>query len=58
MVDSLDHYLERHPEFVDPLASGGVTLLTTGDAGPVDDTARVFWPDAPAFVSARAAVVL
>ena len=55
VADSLDHYLERHPEYVDAVEAAGVTLLTTGDAGRVDATARVFWPQAPAFRSAGAA---
>ena len=55
VADSLDHYLERHPEYVDAVEAAGVTLLTTGDAGRVDATARVFWPQAPAFLSAGAA---
>ena len=55
VADSLDHYLERHPEYVNAVEAAGVTLLTTGDAGRVDATARVFWPQAPAFLSAGAA---
>ena len=54
VADSLEHYLERHPEYVDPAEPGGVTVLTTGDARLVDATARVFWPDAPAFQFANA----
>ncbi len=53
VADSLDHYLERHPEYVDPLAAGGVRLLTSGDPADVDDTARVFWPEAPRFEATR-----
>jgi len=57
VADSLDHYLERHPAFVDPAATGSITLLTTGDPGRVGETARVFWPEAPGF-SATAACAL
>ncbi|CAN0315304.1 unnamed protein product [Phaeothamnion confervicola] len=49
VADSLDHYLERHPEFLPPREAGGVTLLTTGDPERVAQTARVFWNEAPAF---------
>ncbi len=55
VADSLDHYLERHPEYLDASETGGVTLLTTGDPQRVDGTARVFWPDAPAFRAAHSA---
>ena len=54
VADSLDHYLERHPGYVDPAAEGSVMLLTSGDPQRVDATARVFWPQAPAFRSASA----
>lgn len=50
VADSLDHYLERHPEYVTGGdARPGVRLLTTGDRERVGATARLFWPDAPAF---------
>jgi glutamate racemase len=54
VADSLDHYLERHPEYagagdVQP----GVRLLTTGDPARVGATARLFWAEAPAFERAR-----
>ncbi len=54
VADSLDHYLERHPEYVDPADQAGIRLLTTGDPRHVGDTARVFWPDAPPFEAAHA----
>ena len=50
VADSLDDYLNRHPEYAEPAA--GVTstvLLTTGDVDSVNTTARLFWPDAPTF---------
>ena len=53
VADSLDHYLERHPEYVTRVdAMPGVRLLTTGDRDRVDATARLFWPDAPSFEQA------
>lgn len=55
VADSLDHYLERHPEYIDERDTAGVRLLTTGDPRDVGDTARVFWPDAPAFEAAPTA---
>jgi glutamate racemase len=55
VADSLDHYLERHPGFVTAADPAGVRLLTTGNPQDVDDTARVFWPEAPPFEQAGAA---
>ena len=55
MADSLEDYLSRHPEYIDATAAPGVRLLTTGDESSVARSARVFWPDAPAFVSTRLA---
>ncbi len=56
VADSLDHYLERHPIYRgDTTGCGGVQLLTTGDPGRVDATARVFWPEAPRFEVANSA---
>lgn len=51
VADSLDHYLERHPEYAEMshASAGSVALLTTGSPQHVGETARVFWPDAPAF---------
>ena len=53
VADSLEDYLSRRPEFVDPAATPGVRLFTTGDALQVGHVARVFWPEAPAFTSTR-----
>lgn len=53
VADSLDHYLERHRHYVAGEGHGSVALLTTGDPAQVRETARVFWPDAPAFEAAR-----
>ena len=55
VADSLDDYLSRHPEYLDPLGRPGVTLTTTGDARRVDAVARVFWPQAPRFEAAALA---
>ncbi|MGE0626762.1 MAG: glutamate racemase [Hyphomicrobiaceae bacterium] len=49
VADSLDDYLSRHPEYVDREAIPGVELLTTGEPARVDETARIFWAQAPAF---------
>ena len=53
VADSLDDYLSRHAAYIDPLATPGVRLLTTGDSAKVARVAQLFWPDAPAFVSTR-----
>ncbi|MCB1520486.1 MAG: aspartate/glutamate racemase family protein [Hyphomicrobiaceae bacterium] len=50
---SLEDYLERKPHYADCDVAGLVALLTTGDADEISARARVFWPDAPAFSSAR-----
>ena len=50
---SLEDYLERKPHYADCDVPGLVALLTTGDADEISARARVFWPDAPAFSSAR-----
>ncbi len=52
VADSLDHYLERHPEYLRAGEAGGVSLLTSGDPERVGEVARVFWPDAPHFALA------
>lgn len=49
VADSLDHYLERHHAYRGEENGGSVTLLTSGDPARVGETARIFWPDAPAF---------
>jgi glutamate racemase len=50
VADSLDDYLNRHPEYAEPAAGVAATaLLTTGDVDRVNTTARLFWPDAPTF---------
>lgn len=56
VADSLEDYLQRHPRYADGAASrasprdpASPLLLTTGDPGRVSATARIFWPDAPAF---------
>ena len=52
VADSLQDYLERHPEY-DDRDGAGVTLLTTGRPDRVVGPARRFWPDVPAFIQAR-----
>ena len=50
VADSLEDYLHRHPEYrVPAAASRAPRLLTTGHAKEVNRTARLFWPEAPAF---------
>jgi glutamate racemase len=52
VADSLEDYLNRHPRFVagdGSSAPASPLLLTTGDIEHVNTTARIFWPEAPAF---------
>jgi glutamate racemase len=50
VADSLEDYLNRHPEYLPPTAGARApVLLTTGDAARVNRPARLFWPEAPAF---------
>jgi glutamate racemase len=50
VADSLEDYLQRHPRYVEGDASGTAPLLlTTGEPSWVSATARIFWPQAPAF---------
>jgi glutamate racemase len=53
VADSLEDYLQRHPRFTEgaPAVGDGAApvLLTTGDPARVNATARIFWPEAPAF---------
>ena len=51
VADSLEDYLTRYPEYRARNAGAAPTvLLTTGDPARVNRTARLFWPDAPAFI--------
>jgi glutamate racemase len=57
VADSLEDYLQRHPRYVEGEADGegpaggpsAPLLLTTGEPTRVSATARIFWPEAPAF---------
>ena len=49
VADSLENYLERHPHYGGVSGPQTVELLTTGQPGEISETARIFWPDAPAF---------
>ena len=50
VADSLEDYLNRHPEYRMPAAaSRALLLLTTGQVKEVNRTARLFWPEVPAF---------
>jgi glutamate racemase len=50
VADSLEDYLNRHPDYLGPTsAAGSRLLLTTGDAARVNAIARRYWPAAPSF---------
>ena len=52
VADSLEDYLQRHARYLDGVTGDDAApplLLTTGDPDRVSATARIFWPDAPAF---------
>jgi glutamate racemase len=51
VADSLEDYLHRHPRFVSETGDRprSPILLTSGDPARVARTARIFWPDVPAF---------
>jgi glutamate racemase len=50
VADSLEDYLNRHPEYLGPAAGAGSTLLlTTGDAARVNAIAQRYWSLAPHF---------
>jgi glutamate racemase len=51
VADSLEDYLYRHPRFVSETGERprSPLLFTSGDPARVARTARIFWPDAPAF---------
>jgi len=50
VADSLEDYLNRHPEYVEATAGAGSTLLlTTGDAARVNAIAQRYWSAAPSF---------
>jgi glutamate racemase len=51
VADSLEDYLHRHPRFVGERGDRPASplLLTSGDPTRVARTARIFWPDVPAF---------
>jgi glutamate racemase len=53
VADSLEDYLARHPHYAPQAEAPALTMLTTGDPDQVSARARVFWPEAGAFVSAR-----
>ncbi len=53
VADSLEDYLARRPHYADcPPGAARLRLLTTGDATEISARARIFWPEAPAFVHA------
>jgi len=51
VADSLEDYLNRHPRFASQTRDRprSPVLLTSGDPARVARTARIFWPDVPAF---------
>lgn len=55
VADSLEDYLSRHPEYVAERrrdTTPALELLTTGDPALINVTARIYWPEAPAFAHA------
>lgn len=52
VADSFEDYLHRHPEYLAGNDGGRLSLLTTGDPTYVNEKARVFWPECPAFAKA------
>ena len=55
VADSFEDYLARHPRFRERRLDHGDTtaqLITTGDPTVINATARIFWPQAPAFLAA------
>lgn len=55
VADSLEDYLQRHPQFsaADPGgACGRLELRTSGRPAEVDRIARIFWPGCPPFAAA------
>jgi glutamate racemase len=50
VADSLEDYLQRHPEYVEPVGCGRrLIVLTTGDRDAVSAKASIFWREVPAF---------
>jgi len=51
VANSLEDYLTRHPRYADNAVdtTSPPLLLTTGDPALINTTARIFWPQAPAF---------
>ena len=49
VADSLEYYLQRHPRYVENCPPAPPQMLTTGEPGRVNKTARIFWPAAPEF---------
>lgn len=50
VAQALEHYLKRHPRFVEGCTPGQkVKLFTTGDAALVEERLVIAWPDRPAF---------
>ncbi len=49
VADSLENYLSRHPGYVADDHGAGRELLTTGQPDAISKSAKIFWPDAPAF---------
>ena len=47
---ALEHYLQRHPEFIEDCSDVvPLTLLTTGDVGLVEERLVIDWPGRPKF---------
>ncbi len=51
VADSLEDYLNRHPEYAVATETAPLpVLLTTGDPDRVSATSQIFWPGSPAFL--------
>lgn len=52
LADSFEDYLMRKPHYIEGAEPAPLVLLTTGDPAVINERARVFWPDVPAFTKA------
>ena len=50
VAHALEHYLQRHPRFLDECSGAApLTLLTTGDGNLVEERLVIDWPERPRF---------
>ena len=52
VADSFEDYLVRHRHYLAGNEGGKLILLTTGEPTAIQHSARVFWPQVPAFAKA------